>query len=73
MMGAIWYNRRMKNSSILLCAFLSLNAGAAEFFVATDGCDKADGSSEKPWRTIQRAADVATAGDTVTIRGGTYR
>ena len=73
MRGAIWYNRRMKNSSILLCAVLSLNAGAAEFFVATDGCDKADGSSAKPWRTIQRAADVAKAGDVVTIRGGTYR
>ncbi len=73
MRGAIWYNRRMKNSSILLCAVLSLNAGAAEFFVATDGCDKADGSSAKPWRTIQRAADVGKAGDVVTIRGGMYR
>ena len=50
-----------------------MQAGAAEYFVAPDGCDQADGSSAKPWRTIQRAADVAKAGDVVTIRGGTYR
>ncbi len=48
-------------------------AWAAEYFVAPDGCDGADGSSAKPWRTIQRAADVAVAGDVVTIRGGVYR
>ena len=50
-----------------------MQAGAAEYFVAPDGCDQADGSSAKPWRTIQCAADVAKAGDVVTIRGGTYR
>jgi len=48
-------------------------AQAAEYFVAPGGCDAADGSSVKPWRTIQRAADVAVAGDVVTIRGGVYR
>ena len=46
---------------------------AAEFFVATNGCDLADGSAARPWRTIQRAASVAQAGDVVTIRGGIYR
>ena len=48
-------------------------ASAAEYFVAPGGDDAADGSAARPWRTIQRAADVAKAGDTVTIRGGTYR
>ena len=57
-------------SAIAVCA---LNAGAAEFFVSPKGDDAADGSAEKPWRTIQRAADVAAAGDVVTIRGGVYR
>lgn len=52
---------------------LCMNGVAAEFFVATNGCDAADGSAARPWRTIQRAADVAMAGDVVTIRGGVYR
>ena len=59
----------------IVAAALALagTTGAAEYFVAADGCDQADGSAARPWRTIQRAADVAQAGDTVTIRGGIYR
>ena len=48
-------------------------AEAREYFVSPGGDDAADGSAASPWRTIQRAADAAKAGDTVTIRGGTYR
>ena len=55
------------------CALVPLVATAREYFVATDGDDASEGSAAKPWRTIQRAADVAAAGDVVTIRGGTYR
>ncbi len=47
--------------------------GAAEWHVAENGYDRADGSAAKPWRTIQRAADVAVAGDVVTIHDGVYR
>ena len=46
---------------------------AREYFVSPVGDDVAEGSSAKPWRTIQRAADVAQPGDVVTIRGGVYR
>ena len=42
---------------------------AREYFVSPVGDDAAEGSSAKPWRTIQRAADVAQPGDVVTIRG----
>ena len=35
--------------------------------------DTNDGSENFPFRTIQKAADVATAGDTVIVHGGTYR
>ena len=66
-------NIQMKTFSILAVALCCAGANAAEYFVATDGCDAADCSAAKPWRTIQRAADAAQAGDTVTIRGGTYR
>ena len=57
----------------LAAAAVCMNGVAAEYFVATNGCDGADGSAARPWRTIQRAADVAKAGDIVTIRGGVYR
>lgn len=57
----------------LAAAAVCINGVATEYFVATNGCDGADGSATRPWRTIQRAADVAVAGDTVTIRSGVYR
>ena len=57
----------------LAAAAVCMNGVAAEFFVATNGCDGADGSAARPWRTIQRAADIAVASDTVTIRAGVYR
>jgi hypothetical protein len=47
-------------------------AGPA-YFVAPAGDDSGPGTLEKPWRTIQKAADSALAGGTVYIRAGTYR
>src|SRR5262245_11670337 len=41
--------------------------------VATSGSDAADGSAQRPFRTISRAAGVARAGDTVVVHGGEYR
>jgi hypothetical protein len=46
---------------------------AADWYVAPRGDDMATGSIEQPFATIQRAQDSAAAGDTVFIRGGTYR
>ena len=43
------------------------------YYVSSAGADSAAGSLESPFRTIQRAADVAKPGDTVLVRGGTYR
>ena len=43
------------------------------WFVAITGNDSAAGTLAQPFRTIQRAADVAGTGDTVLIRAGTYR
>lgn len=50
------------------------SAGAAgdSYYVATNGSDSNPGSSSAPFRTVQRAADVATAGDTVFITPGLY-
>lgn len=43
------------------------------YYVAPDGDDAADGSFEHPWATPGMAAATVRAGDTVYLRGGTYR
>jgi hypothetical protein len=42
------------------------------YFVSPTGNDSGPGTDAAPWRTLQRAADAARAGDTVTARAGTY-
>ena len=41
--------------------------------VALTGSDTNDGSATRPFRTVQRCATIAVAGDTCLIRAGTYR
>lgn len=43
------------------------------FHISVSGCDTWAGSLERPFRTIQRAADLAKAGDTITVHEGVYR
>jgi hypothetical protein len=45
---------------------------AAEYYVAPNGSDSAAGTLAAPFATLQKGHDVAAAGDTVWIRGGTY-
>lgn len=42
------------------------------YYVAPDGSDSANGSQSAPFKTIAKAAEVAKAGDTVLVEGGTY-
>ena len=67
----------MRRSGVLICAALSLATfavtRAAEFYVASTGNDSNSGSIEQPFATVQRAQNAASLGDTVCIRGGTYR
>ncbi len=44
-----------------------------EYHVSTLGCNQNTGTKEAPFRTISRAAEIARAGDTVIVHGGTYR
>jgi hypothetical protein len=46
---------------------------AQNIYVAKSGNDTSDGSPEAPYLTIQKAANMAQADDTVWIRAGTYR
>lgn len=59
----------------ILMMVVSLVAGvhARTLHVAGEGNDANSGDQEAPLRTIQKAAEVARAGDTVLVRGGVYR
>ncbi|MBC7231944.1 MAG: right-handed parallel beta-helix repeat-containing protein [Chloroflexi bacterium] len=64
--------------AVVLLPFGSdLSAGARGagriYYVAPNGNDNHPGTIDQPWRTIQKAANTLTAGDTVYIRAGTYR
>ena len=48
------------------------SAGPVTWHVSPAGSDSADGSHLAPFRTIQRAVDIAAAGDTVSLAAGTY-
>jgi parallel beta-helix repeat protein len=43
------------------------------YYVSTGGVDANPGTLAAPFRTIQKAANAAIAGDTVLVRAGTYR
>jgi hypothetical protein len=57
--------------TLLSMATLSL-ANAENLYVAIGGSDANIGSRAAPYRTINRCAQVATAGDTCVIRAGIY-
>lgn len=44
-----------------------------EFFVSVDGNDSDTGAADSPFQTISKAAEMAYAGDTITVAAGTYR
>ena len=52
---------------------LALPLGAAEYYVALDGSDTSAGTIAAPFASVQRAQAAVAPGDTVYIRGGTYR
>jgi hypothetical protein len=62
-------------SGVLLAAG-ALSGGpahaASTYYVSVEGSDANGGSQSAPWRTVQKAADVAKAGDTVVVEPGTY-
>ena len=43
------------------------------YYVSVNGCDLSAGTREAPFQTVNHAAKVARAGDTVRVFGGTYR
>lgn len=64
----------MKALFRIACAglFFATASAGADFYVSPTGDDAAVGDLANPWRTIQKAANFATAGSTVWIREGVY-
>jgi parallel beta-helix repeat protein len=48
-------------------------AGSKQLFASPGGSDRNPGTRERPFRQVDRAADVATAGTVVHVAPGTYR
>jgi hypothetical protein len=70
---------------VLVAAVFSVVSGSEEtsvaraqvsadstYYVSPDGSDTAAGTEAAPFRTIQKAASLVDAGDTVVVRAGTY-
>jgi parallel beta-helix repeat protein len=58
---------------IIFVLITATNLQAMTFFVASNGNDKADGSTNAPWLTLQHGADNLKAGDTLIVRKGVYK
>jgi len=62
--------------AIGLALMLAVSLPAATYEVAQrhpQASDDAPGTGERPWKSINKAAEQARAGDVVVIRGGRYR
>jgi hypothetical protein len=62
-------------SKILIVKAIDLdtNPKPSVYYVSTKGCDSNPGTISSPWKSIQKAANTVKQGDTVFIRGGTYK
>ncbi|MFH1261970.1 MAG: right-handed parallel beta-helix repeat-containing protein [Pseudomonadota bacterium] len=58
---------------VILALWITLgHASAATYYVSTSGSDSNSGTESLPFKTIQKGVNVAVAGDSVYVRGGTY-
>lgn len=65
----------MRHAIVPLFLLLSSSSvlNAAQYYVATGGNDANAGSVSQPFATVQKALTRVVAGDTIYLRGGTYR
>jgi RNA polymerase sigma factor (sigma-70 family) len=52
---------------------VSTGVSSADVYVAPNGSDAGDGSAGRPFATLNRAVAVVRPGQTIALRGGTYR
>ncbi|MBV5267332.1 MAG: DUF1565 domain-containing protein, partial [Burkholderiaceae bacterium] len=60
-------------TAVLLSGVFAIAASATTYHVSTLGDDTNSGTELAPFRTVQKGADTALAGDTVVVHAGTYR
>ncbi|NCC52240.1 MAG: hypothetical protein EOM20_13625 [Spartobacteria bacterium] len=73
-MSRHWTNRLTVALHGIIMAGVVSTASAVDYYVATNGNDMATGQSTSfPWRTLRHAVNQVRGGDTVYVRGGTYR
>ena len=65
--------KNIKLIAVLIALTLAAALQASEFHVAVTGSDVNPGTKTAPFRTIQRGAELAQPGDTVTVHAGIYR
>ena len=60
--------------SFFITGFINyaVSADSNSYYVSTIGSDSNSGSFEHPFKTIQKAVDVSSNGDTIFVRAGTY-
>ena len=68
-------SREKLRTFILLSLFFATPTlvNATTYYVAPNGSDSSAGTQAAPFGTLQRAHDIVVAGDTIYMRGGTYR
>lgn len=66
---------KIRNFTVTLAALAGTAPviSAADFYVSPSGNDAASGTFSAPFKTIQKGIKTAQNGDTVHVRGGTYR
>lgn len=57
---------------ITMTCLVFTSSQARDYYVATNGNDNDGGTIDRPFLTINKAASMATAGDVVIIKSGTY-
>ena len=65
--------RQMRYWMNAVALLLAPGLSAAEVFVSPDGLNSNAGTLAAPFATVQRAQEAVKPGDTVFIRGGTYK
>ena len=66
-------NATIRLATLMLWSVCGASAPAAEWHVSVNGDDAHAGTVAEPVRTIQRAAELAQPGDTITVHAGVYR
>lgn len=64
----------MKKGTFILCllSFWVINVFGSSYYVAPGGNDSNSGTLSSPFKTLEKAVSLVSAGDYIYLRGGTY-